>query len=72
VQHLPPADVQRLSTAVLCLARAQKQSGVFLPTPVAWSILALCYAYCCTVPVGVTLQQDWIATRSFLQCQWPH
>ncbi|KAL4853586.1 Ankyrin repeat [Chlorella vulgaris] len=41
VQHLPPADVQRLRTAVLCLARAQKQSGVFLPTPVAWSILAL-------------------------------
>jgi hypothetical protein len=41
VQHLLPADVQRLRTAALCLARAQKQSGVFLPTPVAWSILAL-------------------------------
>ncbi len=30
VQHLPPADVQRLRTAALGLARAQKQSGVFL------------------------------------------
>jgi hypothetical protein len=41
VQHLPPADVQRLRTAALCLARAQKQSGVFLPNPVVWQILQL-------------------------------
>ncbi|KAL4859381.1 Ankyrin repeat [Chlorella vulgaris] len=41
VQHLPPADVQRLRTAALCLARAQKQSGLFLPTASVWMILAL-------------------------------
>ncbi|KAL4859422.1 Inversin-B [Chlorella vulgaris] len=39
VQHLSPADVQRLRTAALCMARAQRQSGVFLPTAVVWQIL---------------------------------
>ncbi|KAI3433501.1 hypothetical protein D9Q98_003313 [Chlorella vulgaris] len=41
VQHLSPADVQRLRTAALCMARAQRQSGVFLPTAVVWQILQL-------------------------------
>jgi hypothetical protein len=38
-QHLPPADVQRLRTAALCLARVHKQSGVFLPGAVVWQAL---------------------------------
>jgi ankyrin repeat protein len=41
VQHLPPADVQRLRTAALCLARAQKQSGVALPSGIVWQVLQL-------------------------------
>ncbi|KAI3433479.1 hypothetical protein D9Q98_003291 [Chlorella vulgaris] len=41
VQHLPPADVKRLRTAALCLARAQYRRGIFLPNPVVWKILAL-------------------------------
>jgi hypothetical protein len=41
VQHLPPADVQRLRTAALCMARAQKQSAVALPSAVVWQVLQL-------------------------------
>jgi hypothetical protein len=48
VQRLPPADVQRLRTAALCLARFQKQSGVFLPAALVWRMLALLGARTCS------------------------
>ncbi|KAI3433459.1 hypothetical protein D9Q98_003272 [Chlorella vulgaris] len=41
VQHLPPADVQRLRTAKLGLARVHKQSGMFLPDAVVRQVLQL-------------------------------
>jgi hypothetical protein len=34
VQHLPPADAERLRTAALCLARVQRCQKVQLPTPI--------------------------------------
>lgn len=45
VRHLAPADRQRLRTAALCLARAERQGRLPpLPTPIVWCILALCIA----------------------------
>ncbi|KAL4855970.1 Ankyrin-1 [Chlorella vulgaris] len=41
VQHLPPADAQRLRTAALSLHRAQTVLDRALPAPVVCSILAL-------------------------------
>jgi ankyrin repeat protein len=44
VQHLPPADAQRLRTAALSLHRAQTAVHVTaLPASVVWSILALSF-----------------------------
>lgn len=40
VPHLPPAHRQRLRTAALCLAHAQRATGAHLPQPVVWDILA--------------------------------
>jgi hypothetical protein len=41
VQHLPPADAQRLRTAALSLHRAQKELQRPLPVPVVSNILSL-------------------------------
>lgn len=41
VQHLPPADAQRVRVAALALHRAQKLLHVCLPTAIAWDIQAL-------------------------------
>ncbi len=45
VRHLLPADSQRLRTAALCLARAERRGQLPpLPTHISWCILALCAA----------------------------
>jgi hypothetical protein len=44
VQHLPPADAQRLRTAALSLHRAQTALDRALPAPVVCSILALSFS----------------------------
>ena len=36
VRRLPPAEQQRLHTAMLCLARAQRRLSASLPTDIAW------------------------------------
>jgi hypothetical protein len=40
VQHLPPSDAERLRTAALCLARAQRRSLALLPTPLVRLLLS--------------------------------
>ena len=40
VQHLPPADVERLRTFALCLARAQQRGNFSLPVPILASLLS--------------------------------
>ena len=42
VQHLPEEDQQRLHTAALCLSRAQRCHGTFMPAPLVRTILAQC------------------------------
>lgn len=44
VQHLPPADVAVLRTALLCLARQQRSCGVELPPPLVERILCTAFA----------------------------
>jgi len=42
VRRLPQGANQRLRTAALCLARAQRRCRLSLHTPLVWRILALC------------------------------
>jgi len=41
VRRLPAEDVRRLRTCALCLARRQRELGVFLPQPVVARILSM-------------------------------
>ncbi len=43
VQHLPPADVAVLRTALLCLARQQRTSGLALPPSLVERILCMAF-----------------------------